>query len=141
MKHSKQFARKYGERITGTRLTKDLLKFAAKQKMQVIIFDSPVIGTSPRDIQKKEFQSNTKKILEKKFPGIRCHILCCDTVEELPSLTENKLQNAITFAVQGSGKQEKFLAEFQTKYPDSGLALAVGGSIDCITGFRKEAPE
>lgn len=44
--HNSSFIEKYGERITGSRLTRDLIAYAAEIKIPVTIIDPVVIGDS-----------------------------------------------------------------------------------------------
>ncbi len=65
--HSNDFKKKYGERITGSRLTSDLVPFAAQNNISVIILDPVVNGNNPGDIAKRKSQETMKQVLEKKF--------------------------------------------------------------------------
>lgn len=47
MVHSPAFIEKYGERITGSRLTRDLITYAVEEKIPVTIIDPLVSGDSP----------------------------------------------------------------------------------------------
>ena len=44
--HNSSFVEKYGERITGSRLTRDLIAYAAEMKIPVTIIDPVVTGDS-----------------------------------------------------------------------------------------------
>ena len=44
--HNSPFVEKYGERITGSRLTRDLMAYAAEMKIPVTIIDPVVTGDS-----------------------------------------------------------------------------------------------
>lgn len=44
--HSHSFTEKYGERITGSRLTRDLINYATQEKIPVTILDPIVTGNS-----------------------------------------------------------------------------------------------
>lgn len=57
-----------------------------------------------------------------------------------PETINDTINNGIIFATHGNGKQEKLLAAIKEKFPDSGLLIGVGGSIDLLTGFRQPAP-
>ena len=46
MLHTPELIEKYGERITGSRLTRDLLEYAALEKIPVTIIDPVVAGES-----------------------------------------------------------------------------------------------
>lgn len=132
--HTRKLREEYGQRITGARLTRDLLSYAHEKIIPVTIIDPIVSGEDPRDRAKKESQSSMKAILQQKYPAIPLTLVISNTVPE--SLPEN----GIVLATHGNGVQEKLLSEAVKKYPSCGLAIGVGGSIDLITGFRSPAP-
>jgi UDP-N-acetyl-D-mannosaminuronic acid transferase (WecB/TagA/CpsF family) len=59
----KYLYRKYGERICGSDLTKDLVKFAEKEEIKITIIDL----YNPDDRKKVESQKIFKKVLKDKF--------------------------------------------------------------------------
>lgn len=66
--HSPKFAKQYGERITGSRLTPDILALAAKNHIGVTIIDPVVAGNNPGDILKRASQEKIKTIIEARYP-------------------------------------------------------------------------
>jgi predicted aldo/keto reductase-like oxidoreductase len=66
--HSQKFRAQYGERITGSRLTPDILALATKNGIGVTIIDPVVTGNNPGDILKRESQEKMQSIIEKKYP-------------------------------------------------------------------------
>lgn len=66
--HSPTFAKQYGARITGSRLTPDILDLAAKNGIGVTIIDPVVVGNNPGDILKRESQKNMQSIIESRYP-------------------------------------------------------------------------
>jgi hypothetical protein len=66
--HDKEFTKKYGERITGSRLTPDILNYAMKNKIGVTIIDPIVRGDSPSDIAKKQSQETMRSSIERRYP-------------------------------------------------------------------------
>ena len=62
--HDSAFVEKYGERITGSRLTRDLIDYAAEMKIPVTIIDPVVTGDSAWDRAKKASQATMKETLE-----------------------------------------------------------------------------
>ena len=54
--HNSSFVEKYGERITGSRLTRDLIAYAAEMKIPVTIIDPVVTGDSEWDRAKEGSQ-------------------------------------------------------------------------------------
>lgn len=132
--HDASLSTKYGERITGARLTKDLITYAVARKIPITIIDPIVSGDSEWDRAKKSSQQIIQSTLESKYPWIICSVVISNTVpEKLP-------EHGIVFATHWNGRQEKLLAETIKKYPDCWLSIGIGGSIDLITGFRQPAP-
>lgn len=138
--HSPSFVEKYGERITGSRLTRDLIAYAAEMKIPVTIIDPLVTGDSEWDRAKKASQEKIQSTLEAQYPWIILQVIIANTLSELMNWKTDELKNWIIFATHGNGKQEKLLNEIVQKYPQCGLCMGVGGSIDLITGFRQPAP-
>jgi N-acetylglucosaminyldiphosphoundecaprenol N-acetyl-beta-D-mannosaminyltransferase len=139
--HNSSFVKKYGERITGSRLTGDLIKHAVEMKIPVTIIDPEVTGDSSWDRAKKASQATMKETLEKKFPWIILQVIIADSTEWMKEWSNEEMNNWIIFATHGNGKQEKLLAELVRKYPQCRLCIGVGGSIDLLTGFRAPAPK
>lgn len=132
--HDNRISEKYGERITGSRLTQDLLIYASEKNISVTIIDPEVKWNSPGDKAKRASQEEIVPKLSKKYPGAKIALLITDTVPG------NLPKHGIILATHGNGRQEKILAEMVKKYPDCWIAIWVGGSIDLLTGFRSPAP-
>jgi UDP-N-acetyl-D-mannosaminuronic acid transferase (WecB/TagA/CpsF family) len=66
--HSHSFTKQFGERITGSRLTPDILTLAAKNNIGVTIIDPVVTGNNPGDILKRASQEKIQKIVEARYP-------------------------------------------------------------------------
>lgn len=132
--HTDALTEKYGERITGSSLTKDLLTVADREWIPVTILDPEVHGNSVGDEAKKQSQVSMKETLQKKYPNTPISVIVRD------SLPETLPENGIVFATHGNGRQEKLLSELVKKLPNAGIAIGVGGSVDLITGFRSPAP-
>ena len=62
------FVREYGERITGSRLTPDILSYAAENNIGVTIIDPIVTGDTTSDILKRASQQKMQSIIEAKYP-------------------------------------------------------------------------
>ena len=132
--HTQKIKREYGERITGSRLTRDILWFAEGRWIPVTIIDPVVHGNSHGDKLKKEAQENMATSLHAVYPELNLQVIISDTV---PS---DITRNGIVLATHGNGKQEKLLAQLIHDIPNSWVALGIGWSIDIITGFRQSAP-
>jgi hypothetical protein len=66
--HSPTFSKQYGERITGSRLTPDILALATKNGISVTIVDPIVQGDSEGDKLKRKSQENIQRIIESRYP-------------------------------------------------------------------------
>jgi N-acetylglucosaminyldiphosphoundecaprenol N-acetyl-beta-D-mannosaminyltransferase len=132
--HGKRMRKLYGERITGSRLTRDILQYAEQKKIIVTIIDPVVHWKSTSDKAKRISQESMEQTMLEKFPELQLNIIISDKApDDLP-------HHGIVFATHGTGKQEKLLADIVEKFPHCGVALGVWGSIDLITGFRAPAP-
>lgn len=66
--HSPKFRAQYGERITGSRITPDILALATRHHIGVTIIDPVVTGDSEGDIMKRLSQEKMQNIIERKYP-------------------------------------------------------------------------
>lgn len=123
----------YGERITGSRITPDILSYAAQNKIGVSIIDPIVSGKSWWDVMKRESQKTMKDILQKKYPWLMCDVI----------ITNNGGKGnywPIVLTTHGNGTQEKIVTQILAENTEVLLGIWVGSSIDLITGFRTPAP-
>ncbi len=117
--HGKKMKKLYGERITGSRLTRDILRYAEQKKITVTIIDPIVHGNTSSDKAKRLSQESMELALQEKFPDIHLNIIISNTLpDDLP-------HHGIVFATHGNGKQEKLLADILEKFPHCGVALGV----------------
>lgn len=131
--HTTKFTKKYGERITGSRLTPDILAYALKNNIGITIIDPIVSGNTTSDSAKKQSQKTMKSSIEKHYPWIYCDVLITDTATKYT-------YQPIIFTTHGNGKQEKLLQKILQDNPSVILGVGVGSSIDLLTGFRTPAP-
>lgn len=132
--HTRQIKRGYGERITGSRMTRDILRFAEGRGIPVTIIDPIVHGNSRGDKLKRRMQEKMAMKLHEIYPHLNLHIIISDTAPQ------DITRNGVVLATHGNGKQEKLLAQLIQNIPNAWVALGIGGSIDIITGFRKSTP-
>ncbi|MCB9806670.1 hypothetical protein H6768_02040 [Candidatus Peribacteria bacterium] len=66
--HNQKFSEKYGNRITGAEITRELLLHASKTQTPVTIIDPIVHGHSLRDVEKKASQNTMRENLVHKYP-------------------------------------------------------------------------
>lgn len=139
-----QIEEKYGELIKGSDLTEDLLEFAAKEKRHLLILDNKVTTIRDEfDERKKDIQSNMKKLLENRFPGIVVHIQFDGdiSIAELAVYCRD-YGISYVFSCLGMKRQEQMLVGIweQIGANTQILGLGVGASIDFILGLQKRAP-
>lgn len=138
--HSLGFTTQYWERITGSRLTPDILTLAVKNSIGVTIIDPVVQGSSEGDILKRVSQEKMQNIIETKYPWINCNVIISDSAEFINPSTHQPI-NSIVIATHGAGKQEKILRKILQENPQTILGIWVGWSIDLLTWFRTPAPQ
>lgn len=132
--HSKKFSQKYWERITGSRLTPDILGIAVRNGIDVTIIDPVVHWDSEGDILKRASQENMQSIIKSQYPWIQCSIVVADSIDI------NTALNPIILATHGNKKQEKIVAEILASRREVLLWIGIWSSIDLLTGFRRPAP-
>ncbi len=76
--HSASFTKKYGERITGSHLTPDILALATEHQIGVTLLDPLVVGNTPGDRLKRLSQENMQSTIEQRYPGIQCNVVVTD---------------------------------------------------------------
>ncbi|MFA6080511.1 MAG: WecB/TagA/CpsF family glycosyltransferase [Candidatus Gracilibacteria bacterium] len=130
---TEKFRKYYGERITGSKITPDILSYAAQNSIGISIIDPPVTGNSPGDTLKKESQKTMKDILQKKYPGLMCDIILADSGGKGDYWP-------IVLTTHGNGTQEKIVTQILAENSEVLLGIGVGSSIDLLTGFRIPAP-
>lgn len=132
--HTGQIKKNYGERITGSRITRDILRFAEGRGISVTIIDPIVHGNSRGDKLKRRVQEKMETRLRTVYPNLNLNIIISDTAPQ------DITRNGIVLATHGNGKQEKLLSQLIQNIPNAWVTLGIWGSIDIITGFRKSAP-
>lgn len=139
--HTSAFSSIFWERITWSRLTRDLLIRSIKSATPVIVIDPVVRGTTERDILKKTSQENMVQILWSRFPWIDVRLIVSDSVDECTKYLDDVSGKTIVIATHGNGVQEKLLFALKSRYRENGLFLGIGSSIDLMTWFRQSVPQ
>lgn len=138
--HDTRLTKKYWERMTGSRLTCDLLKYCAAHNIPVIILDKESIGNTEWDKRKQLLQPLTAQKISRIFPGISVfHIIgaTSDTIKK--AILDLDLPFSLILWTQGGGTQEKILDQIHEFLPKN-MTIWVGWSIDLLTWFRSPAP-
>lgn len=73
--HGPTMQEKYGERITGARLTRDLLEYANIHNISVTILEPLVLGHTSGDEAKRMSQMNIQRAIQEKYPRINCEVI------------------------------------------------------------------
>ena len=130
--------KKYWERICGSDLTNDLVKYSEKENIKITIIDPYY----PKDLAKIESQKNFRKNLLKKFPKLNFDyfIYKADEKDKIIEQIKNS-DSKILFATLWMKKQEQAVIEIMDKCYNIKLWLWIGSSFDYFTGFQKRAPK
>jgi N-acetylglucosaminyldiphosphoundecaprenol N-acetyl-beta-D-mannosaminyltransferase len=129
---------KYGERICGSDLTKELLSFAEKNNISIIISDLYNPFDEKKVLAQKSFLENTKKV----YPNLQVYFFIWNPQEKEKILVQIKASGGkFLFSTLWMKFQEQNVCEIMEYCPDILLWLWVGSSFDSITGLQKRAPE
>lgn len=130
------FYRKFGDRICGSDLTKDLLDYYNTKNGSVAIIDPYY----PEDKNKVESQKTLTQKLEKLYPNlkIKLHILSKDKEEIRKEITKDKPE--LLLVTTGMKSQEE-MVNYILEEADVKIAMWIGSSIDYLIWFQKRAPE
>lgn len=111
-------------RITGADLVKEILEIAQKKSWKI-----GIIGARRGEV--KEIKELLNR-LKQKHPRLKVEAL--ELIKNWP-----KRDYRLIFVAYGMGKQEKWIWENRKKARGVGL-LAIGRSLDFLTGFSRRAP-
>ncbi len=135
----------YGELISWSNLTRDLVGFAQKSGKKILMIDNYRIETPKNmfEIRKKEIQSQLPELFALRFPELSLYI--CFDGESSPEAIAQIIQEeniSYVFSCIGMKTQEQRLIEIWNYLPDdtSVVWLGVGSSFDYLLGLQKRAP-
>ncbi|MFK7779558.1 MAG: WecB/TagA/CpsF family glycosyltransferase [Candidatus Gracilibacteria bacterium] len=129
---------KYGDRICGSDLTFDLVKYAEQNKIKITIIDL----YNPTDYKKVESQKKFPKLIKEKFPKLDFdYFIYNNSEKEKIIYTISKSDSKIIFSTLGMKKQEQSIVEIMEKCSNIKLGLGIGSSFDYFIGFQKRAPK
>lgn len=128
---------KYWDRICGSDLTKDLIKYAEINNIKISIIDL----YNPNDSKKVASQKAFSKLLKKKFPDLKFDYFIYSQQEKQNII--NTIQNSdskMLFSTLWMKKQEKSVIEIMQKAKNIKIWLWIWSSFDYFIWFQKRAP-
>ena len=132
----KYLSQKYGERICGRDLTRDLVEYAQKTSTRIAIID-PYF---PLDTKKVASQKTFIADLESRYPGL----LFDYYIYKNPAETHKKIAASdaqILFSTLWMKTQERSVIEVMEQSSNIKLGLWIGSSFDALIWFQKPSPE
>lgn len=121
------------ERVAGSDLMPAICSLAARNKVKVFIYGS-----------KPEVNEKSRKVLEKRFPGLQIAGWSHGYVpeKEMDELVKkiNNSRAEILFVALGSPRQEKWLASYGSALSNIKISQGIGGTLDTIAGTVRRAP-
>ncbi|MDD2871552.1 MAG: WecB/TagA/CpsF family glycosyltransferase [Candidatus Gracilibacteria bacterium] len=128
---------KYGDRICGSDITKDMINFASDKGIKVTIIDL----YNPTDEKKVKSQKIFTTLLKQKFPKLKFDYFIYNPTKKQEIISTISLsESKILFSTLGMKIQEKSVIEIMEKCNNIKLGLAIGSSFDYFIGFQKRAP-
>lgn len=130
--------KKYGERICGSDLTKNLVEYSEKNKIKITIIDL----YNPTDSKKVESQKVFFKLLKEKFTKLDFDYFIYESSKKEEIIDKIKDSNSkIIFSTLWMKKQEESVIEVMQKCENIKIWLAIWSSFDYFIGFQKRAPK
>ncbi|NVP17138.1 WecB/TagA/CpsF family glycosyltransferase [Candidatus Gracilibacteria bacterium] len=129
---------KYGERICGSDLTKDLVQYSEKNNIKITIIDL----YNPTDSKKVESQKMFSKLLKDKFKNLNFDYFIYEPSKkgEIIEYIKNS-DSKIIFSTLGMKRQEESIIEIMQACKNIKIGLGIGSSFDYFIGFQKRAPK
>ncbi len=141
----KRTAKRYGELIQGSNLTRDLVHYTEKHDRHILIIDSYRI-TEPRnsfEIRKKYIQEHMASLLHSKYPSLSVAVffqweMSADAIAHYAELHHIDY----IFACTGMKSQESLLIDIFSYLPANMpiIGLGVGSSFDYLLWLQHRAP-
>ncbi len=129
---------KYWDRICGSDLTYDIVKFAEKNNIKITIIDL----YNPTDTKKVESQKVFPELISKKFPKLDFSYFIYKP-DRKESIIEkiSKSNSQILFSTLWMKKQEESVVEIMKVAKNIKLWLWIWSSFDYFIWFQKRAPK
>ena len=129
---------KYGDRICGSDLTKDIILNAENKWIRVTIIDL----YNPTDSKKVESQKAFPNLINKKFPKLKFDYFIYNPEEKEIIIKKIIDSNSkILFSTLWMKKQEDSIIEIMEKNKNIKLWLGIWSSFDYFIWFQKRAPK
>ena len=129
---------RYWDRICGSDLTQDLVKFAEKNNIQIAVLDPYFPQDKEKCLSQKYFTTRMNHI----FPHLKLDFYIYKPGDEQDIFDKIKNSDAqVLFSTLGMKRQEISVLEALKSCPNLRLWLWVGSSFDYFTGFQKRAPK
>jgi N-acetylglucosaminyldiphosphoundecaprenol N-acetyl-beta-D-mannosaminyltransferase len=141
----KSLREKYGELISGSNLTRDLVEYTIREKKKILMIDNYRITEPENDFEKKKMiiQEKLSELFAVRFPDLQIDITFDGekAPEELAKLIEQE-NISYVFSCIGMKTQEERLIEIFSHLPETTkvVGLGVGSSFDYLLGLQKRAP-
>lgn len=134
----KNLYKKYGERICGSDLTKDLVLWAQENNIKISIIDL----YNPNDIKKVKSQKDFIKNVWEKFPKLNFDFYIYNPEKKEEIIEKIKSSNSqILFSTLWMKKQEKSVIEIMERNENIKIWLWIWSSFDYFIWFQKRAPQ
>ena len=128
----------YGDRITGSGLTKDLLDICERSEIPITVLDL----YKPQDSAKVASQKVFVKRLKEVYPKLQCDYFVYREEEQVKVFQHIRSSSSrVVFTTLGMKQQEVLALQVRNTCKNIRLSLAVGSAFDYIIGFQKPAPE
>ena len=132
---------RYGERICGSDVTRELVEYANERGLGVTIIDKFQAPGNKWDNLKIEQQKVLVGLLEKKFPNAKFHLYIYTPEKEEAIIDAiNATDDVYLFSTQGYPAQEETPVRIMPKLRNIRVAMGIGGSFDLILGLKPRAP-
>jgi len=138
----KKLYEKYGNRICGSDLTKELIEHANMNGLWVTIVDKYQAPGNKWDNLKIERQKITPTLLHEKYPNAKFHYYILKKWEEDTIIKNiNDTDDIYLFSSQWLKDQEITINNMMPSLDKRKVAIWIGWSFDMILGFKKRAPK
>ena len=129
---------KYWDRICGSDLTNDLIKFSCDNWIKVTIIDL----YNPTDENKVNSQKVFKEKLIWKFPDLKVDYFIYNVEKKGEIINEiSQSDSKILFSTLWMKRQEESVIEIMEKCENLKIGLWIGSSFDYFIWFQKRAPK
>jgi N-acetylglucosaminyldiphosphoundecaprenol N-acetyl-beta-D-mannosaminyltransferase len=128
----------YWDRVCGSDLTKDLVKYSEKNNIKITIIDL----YNPSDLNKVKSQKIFPQLLKEKFSKLEFEYYIYSPKEKENIIKQiSDSDSKILFSTLWMKKQEQSVIEIMWKAKNIKLWLWIGSSFDYFIWFQKRAPK